>query len=248
MVGFLDVAIHLKARIREFVPPILWMSSRLMYASAKGSYSSYGIDKKIMKLIHKEKGFFVEVGANDGISASNTALLEKRKGWRGILIEPIAHQYLSCCRNRSAKNAIICAACVSFEYEKDYVTLLYSDKMTIGINLESDIKSPSQHAGSGLRFIPNQTVFEFMAPARTLTSILDQEKAPKSIDFLSIDVEGAEIEVLKGIDFDSYSFDFILVECRNAEKMISFLTRKNYVLVTKLSRIDLLFKKSEIKN
>jgi len=56
-----------------------------------------------------------------------------------------------------------------------------------------------------------------------------------------LDVEGAEISVLNGIDFNEYKIEYILVECRNIEKMQKFLTSKNYSLIKKMSNHDYLF-------
>ena len=61
-------------------------------------------------------------------------------------------------------------------------------------------------------------------------------------DFFSLDVEGAEIEVLKGIDFSLYNFKYILVETRSIENIKNYLESKKYNLIEKLSHHDYLFK------
>ena len=68
-----------------------------------------------------------------------------------------------------------------------------------------------------------------------------ESQVPKTIDFLSLDVEGAEIEVLKGIDFKKYRFKYILVESRNIENICKFLNLQNYEVIEKLSHHDYLF-------
>ena len=67
--------------------------------------------------------------------------------------------------------------------------------------------------------------------ARTLSSILDSTNAPTVIDLLSLDVEGAELEVLKGINFFKYSFKYILVESRDINRLKSFLYTNGYHLI-----------------
>ena len=91
----------------------------------------------------------------------------------------------------------------------------------------------------------NEDVFSFGATAVTLNSILEKSKAPKEIDFLSLDVEGAELEVLKGIDFNKFSFKFMLIEVRDIKRMESFLLQHGYLLEKKFSTHDYLFRKKK---
>jgi len=85
-------------------------------------------------------------------------------------------------------------------------------------------------------------VFSFGPIAATLNSLLESAKAPNVIDFISLDVEGAELEVLNGINFEDYSFKFMLIEIRNLKPMEDFLIGCGYVLEKKLSEHDYLFK------
>ena len=62
----------------------------------KTYYGHHELDKKLKKYLNYEKGFFVELGANDGIKQSNTFYFEKNLNWRGILVEPIKIKYLKC--------------------------------------------------------------------------------------------------------------------------------------------------------
>jgi hypothetical protein len=71
--------------------------------------------------------------------------------------------------------------------------------------------------------------------------LLDEANAPSVIDFLSLDVEGAELEVLKGVDFARYRFKYMLVECRNLTRLELFLAQQGYALVDRLSGHDYLF-------
>ena len=76
------------------------------------------LDKKLKKYLNYDNGYFVELGANDGINQSNTFYFEKKKNWSGILIEPYKINYLECKKNRSKKNKYFCAACVHKNYKK----------------------------------------------------------------------------------------------------------------------------------
>ena len=92
----------------------------------------------------------------------------------------------------------------------------------------------------------NEDNFNFGAIAKQLNNILSKVNAPKIIDFLSLDVEGSEIEVLKGINHNEYRFKFICIESRDIQKINNYLTINNYLLIEQLSPIDYLFKDKEL--
>ena len=87
-----------------------------------------------------------------------------------------------------------------------------------------------------------EKVFSFLASARTLNSILVNANSPKNIDFLSLDTEGAEFEVLNGINFKVYKFKYILVETDFFKKINRFLLKKNYKYLKKFNDNDYLYK------
>ena len=236
--------------IKNICPPIIWKILKKLKKEKK-YFGLNSLDQRIQKYFDYQSGFYVEIGANNGIEQSNTFFLEKEKNWNGVLIEPILHKYLECKKNRSNKNKFFCFACVSNDFKENFVRLLYSNLMTIPLNLENDIKNPIDHASQSniIRKKSNDSeieVIEFIAKPRTMTSILDESKAPFLIDFFSLDVEGAEIEVLKGIDFSLYNFKYILIETRNVENITNYLEGKNYNLTEKLSYHDYLFKFQKI--
>lgn len=228
--------------LKQIIPPIIWKMLKKFKKKKKYFALNY-LDQKLEKYLNFENGYFVELGANDGISQSNTYYYEKYKKWSGILIEPILHKYIECKKSRSDKNKYYCNACVSFTHNKEFVKLLFSNLMTISTNLQSDINDKFAHANHSNTIRKNkEEVIEFFAKAKTLDSILIECDAPKKIDFLSVDVEGAEIEVLKGINFVSHEFKYILVESREIEKISNFLSKHNYNIIEKLSYNDYLFK------
>ncbi|MDE0723330.1 MAG: FkbM family methyltransferase [Alphaproteobacteria bacterium] len=223
-----------------FPPRLAFYLKRL----GKGKfYSLNKLDQQLLEFIDYENGYFVELGANDGITQANTAHFEKHKGWSGLLIEPIPSKFLECVRNRSDKNHFVCGACVGFDYKEKFVELIYSDLMTISKEL-SGRDDAEEHAEKGLNVMKShETNFTFGAKAYTLTSLLKEAKAPQSIDLLSLDVEGAELEVLKGIDFETYDFKYMLIECWDKDGITQFLKEKGYKVAKQLSRHDYLFSK-----
>jgi len=200
------------------------------------------LDRQIEKYLDFDNGYFVELGANDGRFQSNTLHYEQFRGWRGVLIEPSPDLCHRCRDHRSPRNHVVNAACVSFGYAAPTVPMIYSNAMSVSLNVETDIGDPLAHAELGRQFLgPEETVFSFEAPARTLKSILQQANAPSRIDFLSLDVEGAEIEVLKGVDHEAYRFRYMLIECRDIARLTEYLASSGYRLVEKFNEHDYLF-------
>ena len=112
--------------------------------------------------------------------------------------------------------------------------------MSVAPGLDLDLgRLPEEHASVGQQFLgPKGRNFAFGAVARTLTSILDEAEAPQVIDLLSLDVEGAEFDVLNGIDYTKYKFQNMVIECRRFDRIEAFLKEKGYVFSEKLSHHD----------
>lgn len=229
--------------IKNLTPPLIFKAFKYLYDLNPKYFGLNQLDKILESHINYDSGFFVELGANDGKSQSNTLYFEKYRKWTGILIEPTPNKFLECIKNRSAKSQIFCNACVSFEYKEKFVEILYSNLMTTPVGLESDIMDPIGHANNGKLFLKkNEVQFNFGASAITLNEILIKSNAPSIIDLLSLDVEGAELEVLKGVDFNAYNFKNLCIETRDFNKINNFLKTLNYNFVEKLTHHDFLFK------
>lgn len=209
----------------------------------RGKYHGLNsLDKKLEWFVDFENGYLVELGANDGVTQSNSLYFEKYRGWCGLLVEPTPHNYLKCIQNRSKKSNIFCAAFVSFSFTSDFVRIAYSNLMSAPIGLQSDISNPHAHAQNGRAFLgKRESLFEFGAVARTLNSLLLEANAPTLIDFLSLDVESAELEVLQGVDHHTYRFKYVLVECRDLPRLSAYLEVHGYRFIEKLSEHDCLF-------
>lgn len=231
-----------KAVTRNLRPRVLarrlkhWLDPRSRF------YGLDDLDRRLNELLDYEDGYFVELGANDGIRQSNTYYLERHKRWRGVLVEPVPHNYLRCVANRSERNHVFCNACVSFDYDERFVEIAYSDLMSCPIGLDSDVDDPLSHAREGMKYVDSAgPVFTFGAVARPLNELLIEAEAPDRIDLLSLDVEGAELEVLKGIDHDRFRFRYLCIESRDRDKLESYLGARGYALAERLSRHDYLF-------
>jgi len=229
------------------MPPIFWGIGRQIKQYRKRNeihyFSINRLDQKLEAYLPKKEGFYVELGANDGISQSNTLYFERYKGWTGVLVEPTPHNYLKCLANRSSSNHIFCNACVSFDYSDRFVEIMFANLMSSPVGLESDVHDPVSHAHSGKQFLEStDQIFAFGAMAKTLNVILLESNAPKQIDLLSLDVEGAEQEVLKGIDHNQFRFSYLCIECRDLNRLSAYLEQFDYQMIEQLSEHDYLFK------
>jgi len=142
---------------------------------------------------------------------------------------------------------VFCNACVSFEHQEKFVELIYANLMTCSPTLESDNEHLRMHLEKAKDYLSAaEHQFSFGAAAKTLNSILAECDAPNHIDLLSLDVEGAEIEVLKGIDHLRYRFKYLCIEVRDYKKINDYLSQKNYFFLKQLSDRDYLFVGSDM--
>ena len=195
----------------------------------------------MLKYINYNDGYFIEIGAGDGVYLSNTFYFEKYKNWNGLLADPILHHYINCVQERPKSKVFLCAA-TSFENLTPFVELYYAGYLSTSTNKSSDMDKPEEHILDARNYIPESTVgVKFISVNRTLTSMLEEAKAPTFIDFFSLDVEGSELEVLNGLDFNKYKIKYILVEARSLANIRVFLESKSYILVDQLGSCDYLF-------
>ena len=181
------------------------------------------LDVKLLDHLNFNHGFFIECGANDGVNQSNTWYFEKYLNWNGLLIEPHKKLFKELKKNRSKKNIFINSCLVSKDYKKEHIYL--SNR-----NLESKVMNTYDELNSKVDTI-------------TLEQIFLDKKISQKIDLFSLDVEGYEFEVLKGIDLSKFNIEHILVETNNLVLMRDFLDKFNYQYVENFSHHDFFFKK-----
>lgn len=154
----------------------------------------------LYELNEKRGGYFVEFGACDGVTLSNTLLLEKTFGWQGAVAEPARTWEAALRTNRSC---YISNKCV---YRTDGAKIQFRETdlrelSTLEELKDLDFHAPAREGGS-----------QYEVETISLTNFLKEARAPKDIDYLSIDVEGAELDILKSFDFDDYNIKLITVE------------------------------------
>jgi hypothetical protein len=181
------------------------------------------ITKRILEYVGTiENGFYIEAGAYDGLLQSNTKFLEEEYNWTGILIEPSPKVFLDLQKNRPS----------NMNVNKCLVAPDYPDKTIKGAFDNGPMSSVNN-----IRNLENAELIE--VECDTLENILDYYNVPK-IDFMTIDTEGYELEVLKGMNLNKYRPIYLLIEVYEDKKDIIFnyLVENNYLLLENITNYN----------
>ena len=168
----------------------------------------------------KKNGFFVEFGATNGLELSNTYLLEKLFAWNGILSEPAHCWKEEIVKNRNCK---IDFRCVWSETGKiiEFNEADIAELSTIDYYSYGDNHADARKVGS-----------KYLVETVSLNDLLIQNNAPDVIDYLSIDTEGSEFDILSAFDFQKY--DVRIISCehnykkKNRDKIFNLLSSYGY--------------------
>ena len=167
----------------------------------------------------KRDGFFVEFGATNGIDLSNTYFLETEFNWNGILCEPAKFWKEELVRNRGANLDFDCVWSVTND-EIEFNEVDYKELSTIAEFSNSDMHIKDRRYGK--TYIVNSV---------SLLDLLVRHNAPSVIDYLSIDTEGSEFEILSKFDFSRFSFRFVSCEHNygsNRERIFQLMISHGY--------------------
>jgi FkbM family methyltransferase len=192
------------------------------------------LDAKLDAIIDRDGGFFVEAGANDGYTQSNTYWLERFRGWRGLLVEPMPE--LAAEARLSRPNAAV-YQCALTEQHAEGIRMQFGDLMS---TVDGARESGWTNAGIVLGW---RDPYELDVEGRTLSSLLDELDAPE-VDLLSLDVEGFEAPALRGLDLSRHAPRYILVEIHDRERdqpPVDEVLRDRYAEHGWLSPMDLLY-------
>jgi FkbM family methyltransferase len=206
----------------------------------------HDLERKLDAALDRDGGFFVEAGANDGFTQSNTYWLERFRGWRGILVEPMP-VYVEECRRERPGTPVVHAALVPANHEGETVRMHFGDLMSTVEGAHGDEAAERDWVAPGL-VLGWRDAYEAEVPARTLSSILDEHGAPE-VDLLSLDVEGFEPQALRGLDLDRHAPRWIVVEAHDLDDgraAIEEVIGERYILEDQLSPLDLLYRRRDV--
>ena len=175
------------------------------------SHSQIFQDLFVDYILKKEKGFYCEVGALDGKELSNTFYLEKELGWSGILCEP-NKSYQELIKKNKPSNILVTEPIFSKENEEVNFTELEGGRS--GIDKNSNNKK------------------SYKLKTTTLNKVLEENLNNKNINYISIDTEGTEYEIIKELNFEKFYPEIITIEHnydkKKRDKIYRFLKMKNY--------------------
>ena len=207
----------LKKLIPEFIKaPLTRLRERRFFRSQAGQ------DLWVFGEVFNEQrnGFFLDIGAHDGIAMSNTYILENRYGWRGICIEANPDTFEVLRKNRRCE-------CVNACLDQAEGTAAFAKRGVKGGIISSEAKNkPDRPKGDVI-----------IVPTTTLSNLLGKLSAPKKIDYLSIDIEGVEERVLKGFPFSDYHISCITVE-RPSQVLRKIFEANGFTLIKEIPGLD----------
>lgn len=198
---------------------LLLGTSALVSAGEFQFFSQWGQDRFVFEhyFKHKRNGIFVEVGAHDGITFSNTFFFEKFLGWNGICVEPIPEVFA---RLQTHRRCCCIHGCISTRSDQVEFLRVHGPEMLSGMIdcIDSSrfrrIEKEVEQCGGSMEVIELQC---FRLNELFLSQCLHQ------IDFLSLDVGGGELDILRSIDFNQFEIGVICVANNWKDRIQPFL-------------------------
>ena len=225
--------------LRGLIRQKIWICEKSFFWN-ENFFSQFGQDKIIKNYFfhNKKNGFFVEIGAFNGISGSNCFHFEKFLSWEGIAFEPSNTQYEKLKKNRNCH--LINKALAPEEKEVEFLEVeegytqmsgILSEKFITEDTIKNDPRSKTN------KILITTTTFEKSVPP------------DKDIDYLSIDIEGGEMELLDSIDFEKYSIKVISVENNSPEKINfkKFFDKLDFIYFDRVGQDEIFYNNNYFK-
>jgi FkbM family methyltransferase len=218
---------HIWNKYHQSTLPLFYDNGLLAQQKRDGYYSQCGQDFFLYSILfhYKNEGFFLDIGGNNPIFLSNTYFFEKQ-GWKGYAFEPQS----SLCELWKKERKTPCFPFAVGEIESEISFTQCTDDYMSGVTGYTDTE--------GTVIKVKQIVLKDWLKSNQITKV----------DFISIDVEGYEMNVLKGIDFSKVDIKCIVIENNRDngypnQKIRKFIEEQGYVLVARLSIDDVFYKK-----
>ncbi len=197
-------------------------------------YGQYQQDKYLDQLFkRKNNGFFVDIGAHDGLTFSNSYFFEKERGWSGVCVEPIPEIFE---KLNKVRDCIKVNGCISDKVGSENFLRVKGDvvdtEMLSGLvedyderHLERIDRELKEYGG---------TKEEIEVNCYNINTVLKENNITK-VDFFTIDTEGNEMKILNTIDFNAFDFDLFIVENNyETEEMNDFMKTKGFKRIKKI--------------
>jgi FkbM family methyltransferase len=212
-------------------------------------YSQDNQDRFLDEHIFKghKNGTFMDIGAHDGVSYNNTLYFEQKHNWNGVNIEPLQHIYTKLLTNRPNNINLNCAVSneeglFDFYSNNGYTEMLSGLKNSYDPRHLERLERENSEKKSNTETIKVAT--------RRVETICNEYEI-KHINYLSIDVEGAEFDVIKSINFDTLFVDVIGFENNfddNSIEIQQYLENKNFIMCGKTQDIFMINAQSKFLN
>jgi FkbM family methyltransferase len=203
---------------------------------------AFGLDALDLRLamhVKESGGFYVEAGANDGVTQSNTLFFARYRGWRGLLVEPVP-ELARRCRAMRPESVVEQAALVGPDHAAPTIAMRYANLMSVVAGARGSEADDREHVARG-EALQGLASYKLEVPARTLDAILDAHGV-RRIDLLSLDLEGYEAQALRGLDLRHRRPQWVLVEAWD-RPAIDALLAPWYDAVGVLSHHDVLYRR-----
>lgn len=209
--------------LRRLGPSLAWQAAR-------SSKSQLGQDLFALSELGPAPGFFVEFGATNGIERSNTWVLEKLLGWEGLLAEPARCWHEALATNRGC------------QLERRCVWKSTGERLSFDEVTDPELSTLGAFSASDFHQAARQSKATYEVETVSLEDLLASPGIPSTIDFLSIDTEGSEYEILSTYDFKAHPIKVIVCEHNYSpirERIHALLSAHGYVRkYPDLSRFD----------